>query len=98
MSSNTSAFISFIRNEQVSQLDIDLLFDLLSFCLRLTIAFFAISGLDLLNSLDIINSDKSEIINWIYSLQIIPRKSKCNFEIKIKIYFKTFFISFYMIT
>lgn len=38
---------------------------------RLTIAFFAISGLDLLNALDLVYKDKRVLIDWIYSQQII---------------------------
>lgn len=37
---------------------------------RLTIAFFALSGLDMLDSLDVVN--KHDIIEWIYSLQVLP--------------------------
>ncbi|CAJ0924059.1 unnamed protein product [Ranitomeya imitator] len=37
---------------------------------RLTIAFFALSGLDMLDSLHVVNKD--EIIEWIYSLQVLP--------------------------
>ncbi|XP_070543035.1 geranylgeranyl transferase type-1 subunit beta-like [Ptychodera flava] len=54
---------------------------------RLTIAFFALSGLDLLNALDTIEEEKQDIINWIYSLQVLPDKddrgknlSKCGFR------------------
>lgn len=40
---------------------------------RLTIAFFAISGLDILNSINELTDDrKKEICNWIYSLQVLP--------------------------
>eukprot|EP00058_Branchiostoma_floridae_P024457 XP_002609947.1 hypothetical protein BRAFLDRAFT_124378 [Branchiostoma floridae] len=39
---------------------------------RLTVAFFALSGLDLLGALETIN--KQEIIDWIYSLQVLPDK------------------------
>jgi Prenyltransferase, beta subunit len=40
---------------------------------RLTIAFFAISGLDVLNALDVLDEEKRKhIIDWIYRLQIIP--------------------------
>jgi len=40
---------------------------------RLTIAFFALSGLDVLNSLDSLSDkNKQEIIDWIYSLQVLP--------------------------
>jgi geranylgeranyl transferase type-1 subunit beta len=35
----------------------------------LTIAFFALSGLDMLDSLDVVNKD--DIIEWIYSLQVL---------------------------
>lgn len=41
----------------------------------LTVAFFAISGLDLLDGLHLINEEKDDIIEWIYSLQILPKKS-----------------------
>ncbi|XP_020635693.3 geranylgeranyl transferase type-1 subunit beta isoform X2 [Pogona vitticeps] len=37
---------------------------------RLTVAFFALSGLDMLDSLDVVNKD--DIIEWIYSLQVLP--------------------------
>lgn len=43
---------------------------MLSFSFRLTIAFFALSGLDMLDSLDVVNKD--DIIEWIYSLQVLP--------------------------
>ncbi len=38
----------------------------------MTVAFFAISGLDMLNSLDAIKKEQSGIIEWIYSLQVLP--------------------------
>ena len=41
---------------------------------RMTIAFFALSGLDLLNALESIEKQKNHIIEWIYSLQILPNK------------------------
>ncbi|XP_039272013.2 geranylgeranyl transferase type-1 subunit beta-like [Styela clava] len=53
---------------------------------RLTIAFFAVSGLDVLNSLNKLSSStKKEIIDWIYSLQVVPdkhgsNKRKCGFR------------------
>ncbi|XP_072372576.1 geranylgeranyl transferase type-1 subunit beta isoform X2 [Scyliorhinus torazame] len=37
---------------------------------RLTIAFFALSGLDMLSALHLV--DKASIIEWIYSLQVLP--------------------------
>jgi prenyltransferase beta subunit len=44
---------------------------------RLTIAFFAISGLDILNALDVLDDKKKEhIINWIYRLQVVPDGSR----------------------
>lgn len=51
---------------------------------RMTIAFFALSALDILDAIDSIHS-KQDIINWIYSLQILPNKSgdngkKCGFR------------------
>ena len=45
-------------------------------CHRLTIAFFALSGLDVLNALDrVTEPNKKEIVDWIYSLQVIPDKA-----------------------
>ena len=37
---------------------------------RLTIVFFALSGLDVLDALHVI--DKDNMIEWIYSLQVLP--------------------------
>jgi len=39
---------------------------------RMTIAFFAISGLDMLNALDAVDSMKANIVEWIYAFQILP--------------------------
>ncbi|XP_054286396.1 geranylgeranyl transferase type-1 subunit beta [Macrosteles quadrilineatus] len=52
---------------------------------RLTIAFFAISGLDILNGLSSISDTrKKEICNWIYGLQVLPSSDggseKCGFQ------------------
>lgn len=35
-------------------------------------AFFALSGLDVLNSLQLIEKDKTDIIEWLYSNQKLP--------------------------
>ena len=35
-------------------------------------AFFALSGLDILNSLHLVEPNKKEIIEWIYSNQKLP--------------------------
>jgi geranylgeranyl transferase type-1 subunit beta len=43
---------------------------------RLTIAFFAISGLDILNALDVLDDKKEHIIDWIYRLQVVPDGSR----------------------
>ncbi|XP_066993904.2 geranylgeranyl transferase type-1 subunit beta [Anabrus simplex] len=44
---------------------------------RLTIAFFTISGLDILNALDDLDEAKKQnIIEWIYRLQILPNDSE----------------------
>jgi geranylgeranyl transferase type-1 subunit beta len=44
---------------------------------RLTMAFFAISGLDILNALDVLDDKKKEhIIDWIYRLQVVPDGSR----------------------
>nr|CAB3264810.1 geranylgeranyl transferase type-1 subunit beta-like [Phallusia mammillata] len=46
---------------------------------RLTITFFALSGLDVLNALDHLSEkNKQEIIEWIYSLQVIPNEAESN--------------------
>ncbi|XP_022238442.1 geranylgeranyl transferase type-1 subunit beta-like [Limulus polyphemus] len=52
---------------------------------RLTVAFFAISGLDLLDAIDAIKDEKEKIIEWIYSYQVLPDKiesnrSRCGFR------------------
>ncbi|XP_077200448.1 geranylgeranyl transferase type-1 subunit beta isoform X4 [Paroedura picta] len=44
--------------------------------LRLTVAFFALSGLDMLDSLGVVN--KEDIIEWIYSLQVLPTEDRSN--------------------
>ncbi|XP_058448420.1 geranylgeranyl transferase type-1 subunit beta [Malaya genurostris] len=41
---------------------------------RVTIAFFAVSGLDVLDALYLLSdSFKSDIVNWIYNLQVVPK-------------------------
>ena len=45
------------------------------FIYRVTIAYFALSGLDLLGELHEIEKDKTDIIEWIYSLQVLPNSS-----------------------
>jgi hypothetical protein len=43
---------------------------------RSTIAFFSISGLDVLDGLDFFNdSDKQNAIEWVYRLQVLPDES-----------------------
>ncbi|KAK6633181.1 hypothetical protein RUM43_000742 [Polyplax serrata] len=54
-------------------------------CSRLYLAFLAISGLDILNALDTISEDgKAHIIEWVYSLQIVPNEAysvdRCGFQ------------------
>lgn len=46
----------------------------LLFPTRLTIVFFALSGLDVLDALDAV--DKNIMIEWIYSLQVLPTKNR----------------------
>ena len=46
------------------------------FFYRVTVAFFALSGLDILNSLHLVENTKEEIIEWIYSNQKISGKSR----------------------
>ena len=38
----------------------------------MTLLFFALSGLDVLDSLDIVADQRSEYIEWIYAQQILP--------------------------
>ncbi|XP_050401015.1 geranylgeranyl transferase type-1 subunit beta [Patella vulgata] len=45
---------------------------------RMTIAFFALSGLDVLDSLSSLDKDKDNIIDWIYSLQLLPNVTESN--------------------
>ena len=43
----------------------------------LTIIFFALSGLDVLDALDVV--DRNIMIEWIYSLQVLPTEErKCH--------------------
>lgn len=41
----------------------------------MTVLFFALSGLDILDALDKVNSDRQSMINWIYSLQVLPNST-----------------------
>ena len=54
---------------------------------RATIAFFSVSGIDVLDSLDLISEQsKQNIIDWIYGLQVIPKEGsvKCGgFQVKL---------------
>ena len=34
--------------------------------------FFALSGLDVLDALDVVEENRQDIIDWIYSLQVLP--------------------------
>lgn len=46
-------------------------------CFRLTLAFFAISGLDVLGAIDELSEEKRQnLIDWIYSLQVIDEAGK----------------------
>ncbi|WAR28678.1 PGTB1-like protein [Mya arenaria] len=45
---------------------------------RMTIAFFALSGLDMLDALRVVEKEKSSMIEWIYSLQVLPNKEGSN--------------------
>ena len=38
----------------------------------MTIAFFAVSGLDMLNALGALGDDKDKLVEWIYNLQVLP--------------------------
>ncbi|KAK3866606.1 hypothetical protein Pcinc_022531 [Petrolisthes cinctipes] len=43
---------------------------------RVTVLYFALSGLDLLEGLELEEDERRQIINWIYSLQILPTEDK----------------------
>lgn len=43
-------------------------------------SFFAISGLDVLDSLALVEKQKHDIINWIYQFQIIPDQTEDGLE------------------
>ncbi|XP_064609546.1 geranylgeranyl transferase type-1 subunit beta-like [Liolophura sinensis] len=45
---------------------------------RMTVAFFAISGLDILNAMEVLDKDKPDIIEWIYSQQVLPDNKDSN--------------------
>ncbi|XP_059163268.1 geranylgeranyl transferase type-1 subunit beta-like [Physella acuta] len=47
---------------------------------RVSVAFFAISGLDVLESLSDIEDKQNNIIQWIYSLQIQPDSAGSNYK------------------
>lgn len=45
----------------------------------MTVLFFSLSGLDLLGALDVVDEDRINIIEWIYSLQLLPNENgKCS--------------------
>ena len=48
-----------------------------SLCIfRMTVAFFAISGLDMMDALEVLDKDgRQKYIDWIYSLQVLPSDS-----------------------
>lgn len=43
---------------------------------RMTVLYFALSGLDLLEALELEEAERRQIISWIYSLQILPTEDK----------------------
>lgn len=50
---------------------------------RMTILFFCLSGLDILDNISVIDSERrAEIIEWIYSHQILPDQSDGKKETK----------------
>lgn len=47
----------------------------------MAVLYFALSGLDLLDGLsELDNKERQHIINWIYSLQILPENDKGSVE------------------
>ncbi|KAK2163207.1 hypothetical protein NP493_1477g00021 [Ridgeia piscesae] len=47
---------------------------------RMTVAFFAISGLDMLDALGTIEKDRKNIINWVYAMQVLPDSTGSNLD------------------
>lgn len=41
---------------------------------RMTVAFFSVSGLDILNALKVIEKERKDIIEWVISLQVVPNE------------------------
>ena len=44
------------------------------FFFRITVLFFALSGLDVLNSVNYNKAEVDGMIDWIYALQILPKE------------------------
>ncbi len=44
---------------------------------RMTLLYFALSGLDLLNTLDstVLEDERRQIVDWIYAQQVLPDRS-----------------------
>lgn len=60
-----------------------ILFVFFSLFHRMTILFFCLSGLDILDNISVIDSERrAEIIEWIYSHQILPDQSDGKKETK----------------
>ena len=56
--------------------------------LRVTVLFFGLCGLDILNSIGMVPShEREQIIEWIYAQQVLPDKS----GLKVFIFTCTFF-------
>jgi len=53
---------------------------ILFYLFRLSISFFAISGLDVLDRLALVEKQKHDIINWIYQFQIITDQTENGLE------------------
>ena len=49
---------------------------------RMTVLFFALSGLDLMDALNLSDENKKDIINWIYAQQILPNDDGIEFIFK----------------
>ncbi|XP_041365891.1 geranylgeranyl transferase type-1 subunit beta-like isoform X2 [Gigantopelta aegis] len=45
---------------------------------RMTVAFFALSGLDVLGAINVLEEEHKQMIDWIYSLQVLPHASGSN--------------------
>lgn len=69
-----------LQNKHQQKKIFNLYFFFQMFFFRLSISFFAISGLDVLGRLDLLDKHREEYINWIYLFQILPNQDDESLE------------------